>query len=69
MLFCVDFFGKEGSGREQLAEYLSGDKQVPIPTYFTLNHAQGTDLVDDKPEGGEVCANLHYLGRTDDAGD
>jgi hypothetical protein len=64
VLFCVgDFFGAGTDTATQLAPYISGEKEVPIPTYFILGKEQRTEVIDAHPDGGEVCKNLHYLGR------
>lgn len=53
------------SGWLQLQPYLSGERKVPCPTYFICGSedAEATTLVDKIPAGGELCPDLHYLGR------
>ena len=52
---------------DELGPYLTGAKQVPVPTYFVLgSESEGsTSMVDgDMVEsGGEICPGVHYLGR------
>lgn len=37
---------------------------VPLPTYFILGDEFDSTLVDALPNGGTLCKNLHYLGRS-----
>lgn len=66
-LLCVGrFFHPEGHN-DDLVPYLEGKTPVPIPTYFITggeDDAKGcTTLVDDIPDGGELCRHLTFLGR------
>jgi hypothetical protein len=66
-LLCVGrFFDKDGH-QDELVPYLEGKETVPIPTYFITadeDDAKGcTSLIDDTPDGGELCKNLTFLGR------
>jgi hypothetical protein len=64
VLFCVGtFFSDKLDCAKQLGPYLCGEEKVPMPTYFIMGADKHTDAVDDKAEGGELCPNLHYLGR------
>lgn len=36
---------------------------VPLPTYFIAGDEFDTSLIDSLSSGGQVCPNLHYLGR------
>ena len=66
-LLCVGcFFDREGH-QDDLVPYLEGKSLVPIPTYFITGNeddAKGcTSLIDEIPDGGELCKNLTFLGR------
>ncbi|OAL28671.1 hypothetical protein AYO20_09395 [Fonsecaea nubica] len=47
----------------ELKELLSGQIDVPLPTYFTVGDSPFPDTVKAKLEDGDLCSNLFYLGR------
>eukprot|EP00667_Euglena_gracilis_P008726 EG_transcript_8852 len=63
-LFCVgDFFdsaSQHGAAGPAALTYLQGAAPVPIPTYFIVGKGSEFELPE---EGGEVCPNLHFLGK------
>ena len=66
-LLCVGrFFDKDGH-QDDLVPYLEGKASVPVPTYFITGDEDDTkgctSLVDDIPDGGQLCKNLTFLGR------
>ena len=66
-VLCVGrFFSSDGT-HEELLPYIQKRLSVPAPTYFITageDDADGsTSLIDDIPDGGELCANLTFLGR------
>jgi hypothetical protein len=64
-LFCVgNFFADTPEGNSELKPYLDGISSVPLPIYFVLGTDKDTSPVDELPEGGQLCPNLHYLGRS-----
>lgn len=66
-LLCVGRFFDRHGHHDDLVPFLEGKSSVPIPTYFITgddDDAAGcTSLVDDIPDGGQLCENLHFLGR------
>ena len=60
------FFGLDGTN-DELLPYIQKRLSVPAPTYFITadeDDADGsTSLIDDIPDGGELCPNLTFLGR------
>ena len=45
--------------------YLKGDKKISAPMYFVAgNHEPFSYLETGHPNGGMLCPNLHYLGRS-----
>jgi len=69
ILFCVGQFLGSSSTLTELRKYMLGEKKVPLPTYFILgdeDQSYGLDIINDlkiADAGGEICTNLHYLGR------
>ena len=66
-VLCVGrFFGLDGTN-DELLPYIQKRLSVPAPTYFITadeDDADGsTSLIDDIPDGGELCPNLTFLGR------
>ena len=63
-LFCVgDFFNttsKHGADGAKALRYVQGLETIPIPTYFIVSKDSEFALPE---EGGEVCHNLHFLGK------
>lgn len=67
-LFCVgNFFDPEGDN-DQLSPYQLNQQRIPIPTYFICGdesvEAGATDTIDNLQDGGSICHNLNYLGRS-----
>ena len=62
-LLCVgQFFGE---GDMELEEFISLRKAIPIPCYFIAaadGKLRSSLSINDLPEGGELCPNLHWLG-------
>ena len=65
MLLCVGQFFASGENTE-LQPFLDGTAEIPVPTYFICGseEAEATGLVDSIPDGGLLCKNLTYLGRS-----
>uniref|UniRef100_A0A6B2EKR2 Cwf19-like C-terminal domain-containing protein n=1 Tax=Phlebotomus kandelakii TaxID=1109342 RepID=A0A6B2EKR2_9DIPT len=61
-IFCVgDFFG---ASNEELEEYKTGSKKVPVPTYI-LGATQEKHLtLFEDARNGEICTNITYLGKS-----
>eukprot|EP00906_Rhabdomonas_costata_P030401 RCo042960 len=63
-LFCVGRFfsstSKDGTENAKSLEYLRAATPVPIPTYFIVGNSSDVELPE---EGGEICPNLHFLGK------
>ncbi|KIW10824.1 hypothetical protein PV08_10123 [Exophiala spinifera] len=59
------FSGSDGEDRaEDLRALLSGQLNVPLPTYFTMGNSAFPEAVREKLEADEdLCSNLFYLGR------
>lgn len=70
MLFCVGkFFSTESEAAEykgaidlESMKYLDGTAKIEVPTFF-IDGGSGADLLDTMPDGGDICKNLHFLGR------
>jgi hypothetical protein len=64
-LFCVGTFFHPDGDHSELKPFLEGKAAVPIPTYFICGSEgnASTEFVDPLRDGGELCPNLHYLGR------
>jgi len=52
---------EDDAGKQQADLYLSGQKSIPLPTFFI--DAGSEDLATNHPDGVELATNLHYLGR------
>lgn len=61
-MICVgEFFGESD---EELTDYKSGAKTVPLPTYFLGPTKESTTkFYDEEWENDEICSNLIYLGK------
>ena len=63
-LFCVgNFFSttsKTGADNDKALQYLQGLQPIPLPTYFIVSQSSEYEVPE---EGGEVCPNLHFLGK------
>lgn len=46
----------------------SGQQKIPVPVYFICSGEQpsngSTTYINELPDGGELCSNLFYLGRS-----
>lgn len=64
-LFCVGQFF-HADGHQSLEPFLSEQSKFPIPLYFIAGEesSQSTSLIDSLPDGGALCHNIHYLGRS-----
>jgi len=59
IVFCVgEFFDPDGDDAD-LAEFLNGSKQFPIPVYFITADSHREVL---EPDGNEIATNLCFLG-------
>ena len=64
-LFCVgQFFAHASHDNSQLQPFLSHQAALPLPIYFVASHEHHTALIDQLPDGGDLCPNLTYLGRS-----
>eukprot|EP01122_Echinamoeba_exundans_P005344 TRINITY_DN15511_c0_g1_i1.p1 TRINITY_DN15511_c0_g1~~TRINITY_DN15511_c0_g1_i1.p1 ORF type:complete len:578 (+),score=80.51 TRINITY_DN15511_c0_g1_i1:47-1735(+) len=65
MLLCIGkFYGAAENSQKELEAYISGQKQMSIPTFFIVPPEEESRL--PKPvlvEGGVIAENLVYLGR------
>ena len=51
------------SGIAELKDYVSGAKQVPVPTYFLCGGGRGAELALPALEDPESKADIHHLGK------
>ena len=64
LLLCTgQFFSSADHSNVELQPYLSHLQSLPLPIYFIAGEEAHSALIDHLPDGGEVCHNLHYLGR------
>eukprot|EP00743_Colponemidia_sp_Colp-15_P006571 GILK01007080.1.p1 GENE.GILK01007080.1~~GILK01007080.1.p1 ORF type:complete len:636 (-),score=121.89 GILK01007080.1:14-1921(-) len=62
--FMQDLSSTDPSRSSGLAPYVSGEKKVPLPTYFVEGGSGGGALLHAMPDGGELCENVTFLGRS-----
>jgi len=66
-LLCVgQFLANDADSAQQFKEYVSGQKSVPIPTYFIGDYGEGAEELSSQVAGdstgkGQICENLFYL--------
>lgn len=48
----------------ELAAYISGEKQAPLPTYFIGAFGKGSALAHQAANQTDTGSNVHYLGRS-----
>ncbi|KAG5679049.1 hypothetical protein PVAND_008646 [Polypedilum vanderplanki] len=66
-LICVGNFFSDSFDEESFNKYKSGEKTIPIPTYFLGPNSKEQSEIYEKlgidETNNEVCNNLNYLGR------
>jgi len=56
---------RESANAGNFPDYETQKKQIPVPMYFVAgNHEPFSFLEESYPNGGTLCPDLHYLGRS-----